>query len=95
MTEDLSSQAFSWAAHLAAEQHVRTLQYTPEGETPPTLEATIRNLIRRADPLSCRGTNSEGAEISFTWSFGYEDVAAIAVFAQRELGPDEIPQWGA
>jgi hypothetical protein len=51
-----------------------------------SVEDVARRLIRSADPLHCAGTNSEGAEILFDWSFSYEDIPAITAGARALLG---------
>lgn len=75
---DLRTQAFEQAALAVAEG-------AGWGET---LEDDTRRFIRSADPHTIRGTNSEGAEISFTWSFSYDDVPAITARAREILTTD-------
>jgi hypothetical protein len=50
-----------------------------------SLEDAARRLIRSADPHTISGTNGEGREIRFDWSYGYDDVPAIAAAAREIL----------
>jgi hypothetical protein len=73
--KSLYAQAVDSAALMVAEA------WEARGGT-DSAEDLARELIRKHDPLQCEGVNDSGAEISFTWSFGYADVPAIASRAQ-------------
>jgi hypothetical protein len=81
MTGGLYEQAVASAASRAADALFLELTLGPDVPVRP-LEDIIADLIR-TDPLPCRGSNSEGREIAFEWSFDRDDIPAIAAQARE------------